>query len=98
MEILIAGILSTGALNLIKKWNNQLKGTILEGDAALILSAVIALISAAVKVFWINGTPFILGSYNTMASEFAQIWTVSQGIYFIISRDLTPATPAATQQ
>jgi len=89
MSPFIIGILSSEATRVIKAFNTKLKGTVIEGDGALIVSSLIALIIALIKVFYIDDTPFVFGSYAVMGSEFASIWTVSQLYFKIINLDLS---------
>ena len=81
---ILFGVLSSLITELITVLNKELKGTLLEGRGAFVLSFGIALVGATVKVFVINGTPLPhdISSLKDLYPAFAAIWTISQ-VYFM---------------
>lgn len=83
LPILLLGVASSLATELVTKINKHLQGTVLDGRGALLLSFVIALIGAAGKTFLTPGFDFhVLANYQTLADTFSTIWTTSQ-IFFV---------------
>ena len=77
MEILLLGVLSSIATEVVTWLDAKLSNTVLRGDGALLLSAVVALVIASVKVFSANAF-----SWNGLGSNFAQVWATSQ-VFFV---------------
>lgn len=82
---LTVGVLSSIAAEIVVWFNKKLGGTPLAGKASFLLAAAIALVVSAFQVV-MSGTP--LNDWGTLATTFAQIWTVSQGFFVIIVETL----------
>ena len=99
LTTLSLGVLASVATEAVTWINKKLSGTVLKGNGAFLLAAVVALIGGAFQV-WQSGVPFAWGSLYT---SFAQIWVISQGFFLIVVQTLnldvssTPTTvPAQT--
>lgn len=92
MEILLLGVLASIATEVVTWLNAKLSGTALKGDAALLLSAVIALVIAAITVF--SGNVF---TWSGIGVEFGQVWATSQVFFLVVVQSLhldVNSTPA----
>lgn len=83
METLLLGVLASVATEVVTWVDAKLSGTVLKGDGALILSAVVALVLAGIKVF--SGTSF---SYSNLGAEFAQVWATAQVFFVAVVQSL----------
>lgn len=79
MLTIILGIATSIAAELVTWLNKKLDGTVLKGDAAFFIAAVVAFIAAAVKLFLVPNV-----SFQDFLTGFAQIWAVSQGFFLIV--------------
>ena len=83
MEILLLGVLASLATEVITYIDAKLSNTVLKGDGALLLSAVIALVIAAIKVFSTNAV-----TWTGLGAEFGQVWAMSQVFFLVVVQTL----------
>jgi len=82
------GVLSSVATELIVWLNQKLQGTVLQGKASFLLATVVSVVIACVKVFYVDGVPFAIGNYTTMAPIFAQVFAASQIFFVLVVKNL----------
>lgn len=92
MLVILIGILSSVASEVVTALNNKLKGTVLQGDAAFIIAGGISILGAAFKVFYFDGVPLPsandLSAWKAVAPAFTEVWTVSQLFFTLVTSKL----------
>jgi hypothetical protein len=99
---IIIGILSSTAAEMVTAFNKKLQGTVLQGDAAFIIALLTALIGGTIKVFWIDGVPLPslhdMKSFYAVWPQFAQVWTISQVYFLLVTQKLNLDVVAPSQK
>lgn len=89
---ILLGIVSSTVAEIVTAINKKLQGTVLQGTAAFLLALLFALIGGAIKVFYIDAVPFpTLGDFTAWKSlypAFAEVWTISQIYFLIVTKNL----------
>lgn len=87
---ILIGIGASVVTELITWINKLLSGTVLKGDGAFMLAALVAFVGATVKIYLIPTVGF-----QEFLASFASIWAVSQVIFlgFIQLFDLDVQSP-----
>ena len=83
MITILLGIISSTVAEIVTALNKKLSGTVLQGDAAFLIAFAVAIVGAVVKEVTAPGfTLPALTDWNTLTTDFAQIFSISQ-VYFI---------------
>ena len=103
LTTLILGVLTSTVAEIVSALNKKLANTLLKGDAALLVALLMALIGAAIKVFYVDGValPSLhdFAAWQALYPSFAEVWTVSQIYFLYVTQKLNldvqaPAAPA----
>lgn len=93
MLVILIGILSSVASEVVTALNNKLKGTVLQGDAAFLVAGVVSVFGAAFKVFYFDGVALPsmsdLSAWKAVAPAFTEVWTVSQLFFTLVTSKLS---------
>lgn len=89
MTLILLGIVSSVVAEIVTAINKKLSGTVLKGDAAFLLVFAISFVGAFVKEITMPGfTWAMLGDWQTLATTFGEIFTVSQVYFMFIMQKL----------
>lgn len=94
LSTVFLGLVSTIATEVLTWVNKKLSGTVLVGKGAWLLSAIIAILIASVKVLH-SGLPT---NWQVFSTECATIWALSQIYFTFVIQYLNldvPSTPSA---
>lgn len=80
LTTLVLGLATTLIAELITWLNKELSNTVLKGDAAWLLAAIVAVLAACIKVFWFGGG--VPADWPTFLADLATIWSISQ-VFFL---------------
>lgn len=83
LQTLLLGVAASIAAELVTWGNEKLSGTVLKGDAALLLSAGVAFVFAFGQALTTNS--FTLASLGT---SFAQVWATAQVFFVVVVQSL----------
>ena len=78
----LLGLIAPFLTELVTAFNKKLTGTLLAGDAAYILSAIVAVVLAIGQVVFMPTFSFSsLASWGALLTTASVVWTLSQGFY-----------------
>ena len=95
MNIILISIILSESQKIISAINKKLQGTTIEGQAGFILSISLALIVAAIKIFFIDHQVI---NWNNFGSVFSEVWAMSQIYFKLITQKLNLNIPSSSTQ
>lgn len=101
MLIILLGIVTSMAAEVVTAINKKLSGTVLKGDGAFLVAFAMAFIGAFIKEITMPGFTFAtLGNWTTLTQTFGEVFTVSQLFFMVIVKklelDVQPAPAVKT--
>lgn len=84
VTIILLGILTSVISEAVTALNKKLQGTVLQGNAAFLITFVIAFLGAFIKEVTAPGFTWSqFGDYNAIATTLGEVFTISQ-LYFVL--------------
>jgi hypothetical protein len=91
MTTILLGVAASIATEVVTWLNARLNGTVLKGDGAFILAAIVALVASVGKLV-LSG-----GNLSDLPTDFATVWATSQVFFMVVMQALNLDIPSSTK-